>query len=112
MDLQDKARCKWKYGSVQIKVGCKRVSLAVWSRFQSNLHSRSKANGFRGVFFALAVFYDLDIDQIDVKTAFLYGLINQLVYVEIPKRIETEANQNMVCQLLKALYGRKQFPRL
>ncbi len=28
------------------------------------------------VLFAIAAFYDLDIDQIDVKTAFLYGDIN------------------------------------
>lgn len=33
------------------------------------------------ILFALASYYDLDIDQIDVKTAFLYNLINQLVYV-------------------------------
>ena len=64
------------------------------------------------VFFAIAIFYDLDIDQMDVKTAFLYGLIDQLIYVEIPKGTETEANQNMVCKTLKALYGLKQSPRL
>lgn len=28
------------------------------------------------VLFTIAAFYDLDIDQIDIKTAFLYGLIN------------------------------------
>ena len=62
--------------------------------------------------FAIAAFFDLDIDQMDVKTAFLYGLIDQLVHVEIPKGTETKANRNMVCKLLKALYGLKQFPRL
>lgn len=48
----------------------------------------------------------------DVKIAFLYGLIDQLVYVDIPRGSETEANRNMVCKLLKALYGLKQSPRL
>ena len=62
--------------------------------------------------FALAAFFDLDIDQMDVKTAFLYGLIDQLIYMEIPKGTETEATKNMVCKLLKALYGLKQSPRL
>lgn len=33
------------------------------------------------VLFAIVVHYDLDINQIDVKTVFLYGLIDQLVYV-------------------------------
>lgn len=32
------------------------------------------------VLFAIAAYYDLDIDQMDVKTAFFYGLIDQLVY--------------------------------
>ena len=64
------------------------------------------------ILFAIAAFYDLDIDQMDVKTAFLYGLIDQLVYVEIPKGTETDANRGMVCKLLKALYGLKQSPRL
>lgn len=64
------------------------------------------------VFFAIAVFYNLDINQIDVKTAFLYSLIDQLVYVEISKETKTEANQNIVYKLLKTLYGLKQSPRL
>lgn len=64
------------------------------------------------VLFAIAAFFDLDIEQMDVKTAFLYGLIDQLVYVDIPRGSETEANCNMVCKLLKALYGLKQSPQL
>lgn len=66
---------------------------------------------FRALF-ALAAFYDRDIDQIDVKTAFLYSLIDQLIYVEVPKGTESESNRNMVCKLFKALYGLKQSPRL
>lgn len=70
-----------------------------------------KPMAFR-VLFAIVAYFDPDIDQMDVKTAFLYGLIDQLIYVEMPKETETEANKNMVCKLLKALYGLKQSPRL
>ena len=59
---------------------------------------------------AIAAYYYLDIDQMEVKTAFLYGLIGQLIYVEIPKRSETKAAKNLVCRLLKALYSLKQSP--
>jgi hypothetical protein len=52
---------------------------------------------------------DLEVDQLDVKTAFLYGIIDQLIYVEMPKGYEVDG---MVCKLLKALYGLKQSPRL
>lgn len=64
------------------------------------------------VLFAIAAYFDLDIDQMDVKTAFLYGLIDQLIYIDIPKGTETETNKDMVCKLLKALYGLKQSPHL
>ena len=42
----------------------------------------------------------------------MYGLIDQLVYVKIPKGTESESNRKMVCKLLKALYGLKQSSRL
>lgn len=48
----------------------------------------------------------------NVKIAFLYGLINQLVYMKIPKKFKIEENQNIVCKLLKILYGLKQSPWL
>lgn len=70
-----------------------------------------KPMAFR-VLVAIAAFFDLDIDQMDVKTAFLYGLIDQLVYVEIPKGTESATNRDMVCKLLKALYGLRQSSRL
>lgn len=65
-----------------------------------------------GTLFALAAFFDIDIDQIAVKTAFLYGLIDQLIYMGVLKGTETEVINNMVCKLLKAMYGLKQSPCL
>ena len=32
--------------------------------------------------FAIAVALDLEIEQMDVKTAFLYGVIDEEIYVE------------------------------
>lgn len=64
------------------------------------------------VSFTVATFFNLDIDQMDVKTAFLYKFINQLVYIDIPKHSETEVNRRIVYKLLKTLYGFKQSPRL
>lgn len=70
-----------------------------------------KQMAFR-VLFAIAAYFDLDIDQMDIKSAFLYGLIDQLIYVKLPKGTETEGTRDMVCKLLKALYGLKKSPRL
>lgn len=62
--------------------------------------------------FTIVVYYDLDIDLIDVKTAVFYGLIDQLVYIQIPKESENATNKKIVCKLLKDLYDLKQIPRL
>lgn len=34
--------------------------------------------------FAIAAFYNLNIKQIDIKTAFFYGIIDQPLYIKIP----------------------------
>ena len=59
--------------------------------------------------FALAAYYDLKIDQIDVKTAFLNGQIIKDVYVE---HLYGFGKSREVCRLLKGLYGLKQLPRI
>ena len=47
----------------------------------------------------------------DVKSAFLNGYINELVYVEQPPSFEDEKKPNHFYKLRKALYGLKQAPR-
>lgn len=61
--------------------------------------------------FAIAAFYNLDIKQIDVKTAFLHSIIDQLLYVEVPCGYEQQWT-DQVCRLKKVLCGLKQSPRL
>lgn len=58
--------------------------------------------------FAIAAALDLEIKQLDVKTTFLYGNINEKIYVKQPKGQETRSNR--VCLLNKALYRLKQAP--
>jgi hypothetical protein len=50
------------------------------------------------------------IHQMDVKTAFLNGLIEE-VYIEKPLGFEVHGRESHVCRLKKALYGMKQAPR-
>ncbi len=55
--------------------------------------------------FALTAHYDLEVNQMNVTTAFLYGSIDQVVYVELPHDYELS---DKVALLNKALYGLKQ----
>ena len=47
----------------------------------------------------------------DVKTAFLNGIIQEDVYIEQPQGFEIHGKESHVCKLNKALYGMKQAPR-
>ena len=60
--------------------------------------------------FALAAALDLEIEQMDVKTAFLYGQITEEIYVQQPTGLEDGTER--VCKLRRALYGLKQAPRV
>jgi len=58
---------------------------------------------------ALAAMHNPELHQMDVKTAFLYGSLEELVFMEQPEGFER--GKDMVWQLIKALYGLKQSPR-
>lgn len=62
------------------------------------------------VLFAIMAYYDLECEQMDVITAFLDALLKEIIYVEQPKGY-VKGDSNLVCLLLRALYGLKQSPR-
>jgi hypothetical protein len=49
---------------------------------------------------------------LDVKTAFLYGEIEEEIYLEQPEGYVRAGQENSVCRLQKCLYGLKQASRV
>nr|GEW35691.1 hypothetical protein [Tanacetum cinerariifolium] len=60
---------------------------------------------------ALAATHNLVIHQMDVKTAFLNGDLDEEVYIKQPERFIMSGNEHKVCKLVKSLYGLKQAPK-
>lgn len=60
---------------------------------------------------ALVAHYDLELHQMDVKTAFLNGDLHENVYMAQPEGFVVEGKEHMGCRLKKSIYGLRQASR-
>nr|GEW67930.1 retrotransposon protein, putative, Ty1-copia subclass [Tanacetum cinerariifolium] len=63
------------------------------------------------ILIAIAAYYDYEIWQMDVKTAFLNGRLDEDIYMEQAKGYVDPKYPNGVCKLQTAIYGLKQTSR-
>jgi hypothetical protein len=54
---------------------------------------------------AIAAYFDYEIWQMDVKTAFLNGNLTEDVYMTHPEGFVDPINAGKVCKLQKSIYG-------
>ena len=60
---------------------------------------------------ALAAIYDLMVHQMDIKTIFLNGNLEEEIYIEQLEGLVCFGHENKVCKLKNSLYGLKQIPK-
>ena len=60
---------------------------------------------------AIAALRNLEIHQMDVKTAFLNGDLEEEIYMTQPEGFVAPGQEHKVCKLVKSLYGLKQAPK-
>ena len=63
------------------------------------------------IILALVAHYDLELHQMDAKTAFLNGDLEEEIYMNQPEGFVSIGKENMVCKLKKSIYGLKQASR-
>ncbi|GKE80513.1 retrotransposon protein, putative, ty1-copia subclass [Tanacetum coccineum] len=63
------------------------------------------------ILIAIAAYYDYEIWQMDVKTAFLNGHLSEEVYMEQPEAFVNLKYPNRLCKLKRSIYGLKQASR-
>lgn len=77
--------------------------------FYETFASVVKPMSYKAIF-AIAAAQDWELEQMDVKTAFLYGEVDAEIYMDQPEGCNDGSGR--VCKLKKALYGLKQAPRI
>nr|GEV63331.1 hypothetical protein [Tanacetum cinerariifolium] len=106
--------------------GIKRIKEALWSGTKQDLsHKDTQEKGIDyeevfapvarieaiRLFLAYASFMGFMVYQMNVKSAFLYGTIEEVVYVYQPSGFEDPDHPDKVYKVVKALYGVHQAPR-
>ena len=63
------------------------------------------------IMLSIVVNKDYELEQMDVKTAFLHGDLEERILMKQPEGYVKKGDENKVCLLKKSLYGLKQSPR-
>ncbi|KAM2628105.1 hypothetical protein TB2_001483 [Malus domestica] len=113
--------CKWVYAKKEY--ADEKSNVRFKARLVSKGYAQKKGIDYNEIFspvvkhssirimLALVAQYDLELVQLDVKTAFLYGDLNEEIYMCQPDGYIVKGNENLFCKLKKSLYGLKQSPR-
>jgi hypothetical protein len=109
--------CKWVYkikydskGNVErfkVRLVMKGFTQREGIDYNETFSPVSCKDSFR-IIVALVAHYDLELHQIDVKTTFLNGDLEENVYMAQPKGFVMEGKESMGCRLKKSIYGLKQ----
>jgi hypothetical protein len=105
-------RCRWVYsvksdGRKRARLVAKGFSQLPGIDYDETFSPITRFESVR-IILALSALNNWDIEALDVKTAFLYGELDEEIYMEQPEGFVQQGSTGMVYRLKKALYGLKQ----
>jgi hypothetical protein len=112
--------CKWVY---KMKKGVDDKVESYKARLVAKGYSQKEGIDFHDIFspvvktvsirivLSLFALLDLNLEQLDVKTFFLHGDLDEEIYMEQPEGFIQNRSKKFVCRLKKSLYGLRQSPR-
>ena len=112
--------CKWVYktkrdpnGKIEkfkVRLVAKGFTQREGVDYEATFSPVSSKDSFR-VIMALVAHFDMELHQMDVKTVFLNGDLNEEVYMMQPEGFVANDSGTLVCRLKKSIYGLKQASR-
>ena len=113
--------CKWVYTKKEGPTG--KDSVRFKGRLVAKGYAQTEGIDYNEVFspvvkhssirilLAMVAQFDLELAQLDVKTAFLHGDLEEEIYMSQPDGFKVAGKENWVCKLKRSLYAFKQSPR-
>ncbi|KAG8472814.1 hypothetical protein CXB51_034622 [Gossypium anomalum] len=98
---------KTKHGILLVAKGYSQVPGVDFTDVFSLVVKHSSIRALLGI----VAMHDLELEQLDVKTAFLHGELEEDIYMQQPEGFTVSEKEDYVCLLKKSLYGLKQSPR-
>ena len=110
MDLQEKDWCRWECGDIQYQPSGKGYSQRKGIDYQDTFSLVAMLKSIRTLL-AVAAYFDYEIWQMDVKTAFLNRYLEEDIYMEQALGLTSSDADKKVCKLQRSIYGLKQASR-
>eukprot|EP00253_Pinus_taeda_P020178 PITA_20178 len=71
------------------------------------LHGKDMVEASIRLLFSVVAAFDFEVEQMDVKTTFIHGDVEEEIYLKQPKYFMVKGKKELVCKLEKSTYGLK-----